>query len=160
MAIKAFVQKGRGKPGLVLPASAVARINESKDRSALIRAADFSQSLELTDDNSVPAIQEPADSDIDTEPDAQPFGNDALPASQEPADETPASAPKIDAPTNNGLQKITGIGPATETRLKRYGFHSCQDIAEANPDVLNEIGGVNGRGAEWVREAQRLVEAD
>ena len=39
MGTKAFLQKGRGKPGLVLPANAVERINQANDRSALVRAA-------------------------------------------------------------------------------------------------------------------------
>jgi predicted flap endonuclease-1-like 5' DNA nuclease len=39
MGTKAFLQKGRGKPGLVLPANAVAKVNQANDRSALVRAA-------------------------------------------------------------------------------------------------------------------------
>lgn len=40
MGTKAFLQKGRGKAGLVLPANAVAKVNQANDRSALVRAAD------------------------------------------------------------------------------------------------------------------------
>lgn len=40
MGTKAFLQKGRTKPGLVLPANAVERVNQANDRSALVRAAE------------------------------------------------------------------------------------------------------------------------
>lgn len=39
MGTKAFLQKGRSRPGLVLPANAVAKVNQADDRSALVRAA-------------------------------------------------------------------------------------------------------------------------
>lgn len=40
MGTKAFLQKGRTRPGIVLPANAVARVNQADDRSALVRAAE------------------------------------------------------------------------------------------------------------------------
>jgi predicted flap endonuclease-1-like 5' DNA nuclease len=40
MGTKAFLQKGRTKPGIVLPATAVERVNQAADRSALVRAAE------------------------------------------------------------------------------------------------------------------------
>lgn len=46
MGTKAFLQKGRTKPGVVLPANAVARVNQANDRSALVREHEKRQAME------------------------------------------------------------------------------------------------------------------
>lgn len=48
MGTKAFLQKGRTRPGIVLPANAVAKVNQAGDRSALVRAAEHKKASDST----------------------------------------------------------------------------------------------------------------
>jgi predicted flap endonuclease-1-like 5' DNA nuclease len=142
MGRKAFLQRGRGKPGLVLPANAVAKINEARNRSALVRAAEVLE----------PAP--PPDDEPDTKPDARPFDE---PTIEEPAvDEPTVEEPVVQA---DDLKRIIGVGPRLEKRLHSFGYESFAQLADADADELNAITGVNGRGASFVDQARSLRDA-
>ena len=157
MGTRAILQKGRGRPGLTLPANAVAKINESNDRSGLERVARLAQKTQGGADK---------DADEHTQPDAKPFGQPAPESPAEPVPTEPIEPPEPkQEPTRMveqadtdalGLTRINGIGPRLAERLANYGFKNVAALAAANPTVLDEIQGVNGRGDAWVRAAREL----
>ena len=67
-------------------------------------------------------------------------------------------APQADA---DDLQRIQGIGPATERRLHQAGLRTFAQLAQASPDKLAKL--VPGWSAEriahagWVKQARRLA---
>lgn len=156
MGVKAFVQKGRGKPGLILPAGAVARINDSKDRSALIRAAQRQAAEEVVDKPSVRPVQPPPR----TEPVAPEVvvvtpavAGDIVSPDPDPVEETVPEPTKPDP----GLAILTGVGPTMRQRLNNYGFHTIEQLAAADPMAIDEVPGAKGRGEKWVAEARRML---
>ena len=151
MGTKAFLQKGRGKPGLVLPANATAKINQARDRSALVRAAERNEALvdRLPNiGNSIAAKP--------CEPEPERFDEqDMIP--QEVFDREELKEPP-EPVVKDDLTLITGIGPAQQRRLQKFGFKNYGDLAATSSGTLNEIPGVKGRGASIIESARKLSE--
>ena len=160
MGIKAFVQKGRSKPGLILPAAATARVNQAKDRSALVREYERRQrsvsAVETLPDPKPEATPDPTPEPVQEDPTPNTIDVDA----PLPEDDTtvPDSVPST---TNNldNLTQLSGVGPALQRRLRSFGFTSIEKLAKADPTALNMIQGAKGRGDMWVAEARRLLDA-
>lgn len=186
--VKAFLQKGRGKPGLILPANAVAKINESADRSALVRAAEYAEAKAAEPMIDVAAAVQHAEKAIAAtlavpeelmKPEPLPGSGLTMVGEPEPEDfedktvvtpnpfTEPDTEPEEDGDTepdakpygDQDLTQISGVGPALEKRLQKFGFISFEKIAAADPAVLNEIPGAKGRGERWVTEARKLLNA-
>lgn len=171
MGVKAFLQKGRGKPGLVLPAHAVAKINQASDRSALVRAAEHMDKLKerVRASAAVPAeLLEPmpnigtsiaakcrASLTVETKAEVVPEP-DPMPAEErlDMVGVPPEPKPKL---ADDDLTQIQGIGPALQRRLHNFGFRTVTELAAADPNVLNEVQGAKGRGELWVEGARKLV---
>jgi len=197
MGTRAFLQKGRGKPGIVLPANAVARVNQASDRSALVRAADkameehsadplpnigMSIAAKLKDDVVGPvelgtgatlATMQPAPIEPDPTPDGPnlkcdaPAPEPAPQAEEQPAEQVssfplkaadPPSLPlKVTADPNAPLTVVAGIGTALAERFATYGYRTLAELAQADPDSLNEVQGVRTRGRQWVDDARKRL---
>ena len=174
MGVKAFLQKGRGKPGLVLPANAVAKVNQASDRSALVRVAEYQEKLkdQVRASVAVPAeLLEPmepmpnigmsiaakASGSLTFETQAEVVPEpDPMPAEErlDMVGVPPEPKPKL---ADDDLTQIQGIGPALQRRLHNFGFRTVTELAAADPNVLNEVQGAKGRGELWVEEARKLV---
>lgn len=176
MGVKAFLQKGRGKPGLILPANAVAKVNESTDRSALVRAAekaaapviDVAAEIEqakraVSEALAVPKeLLEPDPPVVDDAPTVVVPNPFAPPVIEDDADTEPDAKPfgqEVPAEPTQDLTVIPGIGPAMQKRLHNFGFDTFEKLANASPEQLNEIQGARNRGGQWVDEARKLLNA-
>lgn len=203
MGVKAYLQKGRGKPGLILPANAVAKVNQASDRSALVRLAEHQETLkqQVLVHTVIPAeLLEPmpnigksiaakaastltVEAHVEVLPELPPVEPKPLPdvglsmvdkpepedfEPSEPDDATPAMQAKPIEPdpvpepkpkrAADDLTQVAGIGPALQRRLRNFGFRTIAELADADPNVLNEIQGAKGRGSVWVAEARKLVD--
>ena len=162
MGTKAFLQQGRGKAGIILPANAVDRVNQTKDRSALIRAAErkAAQSQEAAEplpetierksltDVAVASAASLATLTVESARAVEPVV--PVEPAEEPTDRT------ADEPSDD-LTVLAGVGPAMATRLNNYGFASYADMARADASTLNDVPGAKGRGERWVQAARKLA---
>lgn len=176
MGVRAILQKGRTKKGLVLPADAQAKVNEVNDRSTLEKWANGEA----------------------------PGGNvQVKPAGTSPLANTTAPTPVVDKETENGevsakreddtlqtgvltaegtvvkggeiegdkvvggtekevpddLTKMEGIGEAGEQKLYEAGFTTYESIADSNPAAMAEaVSGVSEDSAKGlIKQARKLA---
>lgn len=183
MGTKAFLQKGRGKANLVLPAYAVAKINEANDRTALVRKAEKEQAAAkekaMTEHlaDPLPNIGTSIAAKLTVEPVAEPPAPTPTPEPEpEPVPEPgPEPEPDVEEDTEpdakeepaqdlgpavnqkDDFTSLPGIGPSIAKRLGVFGFHTFESLANADPEALNQIPGARNRGAAWVEAAKELL---
>lgn len=159
MGIRAHLQKGRTKPGLVLPANAVEKVNAYKDKSTtekwLGKGAKSDPNIKKEPAAPSKAVlnTSPADT-TKTDVEAQDRANAAeLQHASEQAE-----AAKQTTPDN--LTEIDGVGEALEQNLYEAGFKTYEALMDADKAALAEISGISDDMAkEIVKQAKKLAKA-
>lgn len=125
MGTKAFLQKGRTKPGIVLPAAAANRVNEAKDRSALVRAAEREAAAKEHFADPLPNI------------------GMSIAAKLEPVIDVPAETEQVKEVVSDALavpaEQLDDPYAVAKDRMKQRIFGATAFSAEPNP-----VGGTTG----------------
>jgi len=160
MGIRAHLQKGRTKPGLVLPANAVEKVNAYKDKSTTEKwlgdGAKPNPNIQKEPADPTKAVlnTSPTQDTTKTDVEAQDRANAA--ELQHASDQ--AEAAKQTTPDN--LTEIDGVGEALEQSLYDAGFKTYDALAEADKAALAEISGISDDMAkEIVKQAKKLAKA-
>jgi predicted flap endonuclease-1-like 5' DNA nuclease len=163
MGIRAHLQKGRTKPGLTLPASAVAQVNAYKDKSTtekwLGKEAQPSPNVQKVgaDPSKATLTSAPVTGGPDqTKPDLDAQVRANAGELQHAADQ--AESNKQLTPDN--MTEIDGVGEALEQKLYEAGYKTYEALAEADKAGLAEISGISDDMAkEIVKQAKKLAKA-
>jgi len=97
--------------------------------------------LDPSDPGALTTNELPQGGQGDPPPPEDPGASDDLPPAPPGAPTDDLPPPPGDSPTPEDLQKIDGVGQATEQKLYEAGFTSYQAVAEADSAALQELVG-------------------
>lgn len=152
MGVRAFLQRGRTTHGLVLPAKALATLNDAQDHKTHEKWLDEGEAPGTANVQKVTPAETKAAA-----------GPTAPVANQEPASKENPASPAASGGGGGGgpdnFSMMNGVGEALENHLYEAGYTTFESMAEAKPAELSEkVHGVSeGSAKDMIGQAKKLA---